>query len=343
MPLLHSIGLGGGSIVRESEDGKVDVGPDSVGHYLTTEAKVFGGKTLTTSDIAVAAGKASMGDKTFISEISPELVKKAQDRIKVLLEGVVDLSKTSPDPLPVLLVGGGSVLAPESLKGASKLIFPPFHDVANAVGAAVSKVSGTVDTVQSTLHQTQQQAIEYAKKLAVQRAVEAGAIESTVTIAEVDALPIQYVSNQIRTVVKAVGELDVNLLPPEPETKASDEDEMEVEEVKAVAANIVEKASADPFAYTPEIKMNKETGNLEWIVSETDLDWLAEGCYVLGCAGGGSPHSTRIQLRDQVRDGHTLKIISPDVLKKDDLIYCKSRYSLFPGPRLTRHRGRSYG
>lgn len=129
MPLLHSIGLGGGSIVREMND-KVDVGPDSVGHYLTTEAKVFGGKTLTATDIAVAAGKTKIGDVSRLEELSSVTIEKAQERIKTLLEGVVDLCKTSPEPLPVLLVGGGSVLAPKSLKGASSLICPPFHDVA---------------------------------------------------------------------------------------------------------------------------------------------------------------------------------------------------------------------
>lgn len=130
MPFLHSIGLGGGSIVREAATGKVMVGPDSVGHYITTEAKVFGGSKLTATDVAVAAKKAVIGDVSKVSDVSSELVIRAQERIKAMLEGVIDLCKTSPDPLPVLLVGGGSVVAPETLKGASKIICPPFHDVA---------------------------------------------------------------------------------------------------------------------------------------------------------------------------------------------------------------------
>lgn len=34
MPDVKSIGLGGGSRVRVATDGRVTVGPDSVGHYV---------------------------------------------------------------------------------------------------------------------------------------------------------------------------------------------------------------------------------------------------------------------------------------------------------------------
>ena len=56
MPDVYSIGLGGGSIVREHADGSVTVGPDSVGYRLTEKALVFGGDTLTATDIAVRLG-----------------------------------------------------------------------------------------------------------------------------------------------------------------------------------------------------------------------------------------------------------------------------------------------
>lgn len=132
MPLLHSIGLGGGSIIRESTD-TTSVGPDSVGNLLTKNARVFGGATLTTTDIAVADGKAQIGDASFITDVSSETITKAQRKIAALLESVIDLCKTSPEPMPVMLVGGGAVIVPPELKGASKLIFPPFHDVAKSV------------------------------------------------------------------------------------------------------------------------------------------------------------------------------------------------------------------
>lgn len=72
--------------------------------------------------------------------------------------------KTSPDPLMVLSVGGGSILVPESLSGASEIIRPPFHEVANAAGASVSQIKVTVDFVQDTTDQMVPKALQRAKK-----------------------------------------------------------------------------------------------------------------------------------------------------------------------------------
>ena len=47
--------------------------------------------------------------------------------------------KTSPEDITVLLVGGGSIIAPDSLVGVKEIIRPPFFGVANAVGAAMAK------------------------------------------------------------------------------------------------------------------------------------------------------------------------------------------------------------
>lgn len=51
MPEVFSIALGGGTKIEQSEEGEVSVGPESVGHRLTTEARVFGGSTLTTTGV----------------------------------------------------------------------------------------------------------------------------------------------------------------------------------------------------------------------------------------------------------------------------------------------------
>ncbi|KAF2765216.1 hydantoinase/oxoprolinase [Teratosphaeria nubilosa] len=322
MPHLHSIGLGGGSIVRQ-ENGRVTVGPDSVGHCLTRDALVFGGKVPTASDIAVAAGRLEMGDRTAVSSLAPELVAQAQDRIKKLLEGAIDVIKTSPEPLPVLLVGGGAVLAPDELEGASELQRPPFHDVANAVGAAISKVGGVVDIIQSVADQPVLQAVEHAKQLAIQRAIDAGAIKDSILIAELESIPVTYVANQLRTIVKAVGELDINSAPSLlDEDSSQDADEVEGEAAKSfTATKVFDEPPANPSTYRPTIVKNADTGIKEWIISETDLEYLADGCYVLGCAGGGSPNASRIQLRDMVRQGYKLKCIDASALKDDAVVY----------------------
>lgn len=47
--------------------------------------------------------------------------------------------KTSPEDITLLLVGGGSIIAPAELTGVRESIRPPFFSVANAVGAAMAK------------------------------------------------------------------------------------------------------------------------------------------------------------------------------------------------------------
>lgn len=266
-------------MVRIHADQKIVVGPDSVGHYLTRDALVFGGDILTASDIAVAAGKAKIGDSTFVKHLDAKDVADAQSSIKALLERAIDVIKTSPDPMPVLLVGGGAVIAPTDLSGASELTLPPFHDVANAVGAAISKVGGVVDTIQDVSGQTFEQAEEKAKQIAIQRANDAGALRDSIMIAEVESLPVSYVANQLRTIVKAVGELDIhaqsqNDLRGEDDSLDSEHAE---EGAKQAAPKTVEAQQFDPRTYLPTITENAVTGNAEWLLSETDIDFISKG------------------------------------------------------------------
>jgi DUF917 family protein/N-methylhydantoinase A/oxoprolinase/acetone carboxylase beta subunit len=321
LPLVHSIGLGGGSIVRDHESG-VTVGPDSVGFRLESESRVFGGKKLTATDVSVAAGKAFIGNKDLVSEVTFETTSKSEAVIRKSLEDAIDVVKTSPEPLPVLLVGGGAIIAPAELKGASKIVRPLFHDVANAVGAATSKVGGTVDIVQSTAKQTVAEAVEHAKKLAVERAEASGAEPKSVTIADVDSIPLQYVTNQVRTIVRAVGDLDNAREGGQLADVAGDIDleEYVIEEADKVPAAVFAVPNMDLSTYRPNIQRNKG-GHLEWNISETDLQFLATGMYVLGCAGGGNPESTRVMLRDQLRAGYSMRVIDTDSLAETSNIY----------------------
>jgi hypothetical protein len=281
MPHLHSIGLGGGTVVREDTNGKVTVGPDSVGHYLTRDALVFGGTVLTASDIAVASGKAEIGDSSYVSHLKSEQIADAQRSIKTLLERAIDVIKTSPDPMLVLLVGGGAVIAPESLTGASELKLPPYHDVANAVGAAISKMGGVVDMIQDVSGQTLEQAEQKAKDIAIQRAIDAGAVKDSIMIAEVESLPVTYVANQLRTIVKAVGELDItrhfwtNSEEDGPETDHEDEG------IKDTTTKFTEMQPVDPKTYIPSVFNNETTGLPEWLISETDIDYISKGEFLV--------------------------------------------------------------
>ena len=77
MPDVLSIGLGGGSIVRQRPDGTVTVGPDSVGYEITQKAKIFGGDVLTATDIAVRLGMADLGDPALVADVPEDLARAA--------------------------------------------------------------------------------------------------------------------------------------------------------------------------------------------------------------------------------------------------------------------------
>jgi N-methylhydantoinase A/oxoprolinase/acetone carboxylase beta subunit len=207
MPDLIAIGLGGGSLIEEVGS-KVTVGPQSVGYRIHEEALIFGGETLTATDAAVAAGMADLGDKSRTSGVSKDLAQRTADKIKEMVEEVIDKMKTSAADMPVVLVGGGSILIPETLIGASQVVRPEHFEVANAIGAAISQVSGSVDGVFDVATKGRDTVVEEVKKAAISEAVKAGADESTVEVVELEEIPLAYLpSNAVRFRVKAVGDL----------------------------------------------------------------------------------------------------------------------------------------
>jgi len=206
MPDVLSLGIGGGSLVRCNGDPAV--GPDSVGYELTRRALVFGGTELTASDLAVAAGRANFGDPALVSCLDGGLVGRALALIEETIAEAVDRIKTSAEPIPVVVVGGGSVLLRDELAGASRLIRPEHFPVANAIGAAIAQVGGEIDRVVSLEGLSRQAALDEAKQEAVDKAVAAGAERETVRIVEVEEVPLAYLpSNAVRVRVKAVGDL----------------------------------------------------------------------------------------------------------------------------------------
>jgi len=207
MPDVLSIGLGGGSLVRGAGT-DLTVGPDSVGYRLTERALVFGGDTLTATDIAVAAGRAAIGDPSLVSQLPRELIEAALDRIAADVADVVDRMRISADPLPVVAVGGGSVLLPDKFPGLGEVHRPEHFAVANAIGAAIAQVGGEVDRVFAIEPGRRDAAVDEARQEAVDRAVVAGADPSTVSIVDFDEVPIPYLpGNATRIRCKAVGDL----------------------------------------------------------------------------------------------------------------------------------------
>ena len=205
MPDTVSIPLGGGTVV---EPDPLRIGPESVGYRLTTDGRVFGGETFTTTDTAVASGLVQIGDASLVAGMDASLVDRVMAEIQRRVETAIDRVKLSRDDVPVALVGGGSILLGDRLAGASEVLRPENSGVANAIGAAIAQVGGQVERVYSLEGIGREEAIADCSAAAVARAVSAGADPSTIEVVEIDEVPLTYVpSNATRVRVKAVGDL----------------------------------------------------------------------------------------------------------------------------------------
>src|SRR5262249_22350247 len=138
------IGLGGGSIVDPATG---TVGPQSVGFRIREKARIFGGDVLTATDIAVAAGLIELGDKARVADLDPAFVAKAVETMHAMVADAVDRMTLDAKPTPLIAVGGGAFLIPETMPGISQVVKVQHSAVANAVGAAIAQVSGEVDRI----------------------------------------------------------------------------------------------------------------------------------------------------------------------------------------------------
>ncbi|MEM8981435.1 MAG: hydantoinase/oxoprolinase family protein [Pseudomonadota bacterium] len=211
MPDILALGLGGGSVV--SADG-VEIGPQSVGHRLLDEAMVFGGDTLTASDVVVAAGAATIGDPTRVQSLSVDVIATAQQQIQGMLERGVETMKPSSDPLPVVLVGGGAILASETLAAAASIHRPDYANVANAIGAAIAQIGGESEQIVSYDKIDRDKALASVRQEAARVAIDAGVDAATLRVADVEETPIAYMAgNAVRLRVKVVGDVAIQAGP----------------------------------------------------------------------------------------------------------------------------------
>lgn len=208
MPDVFAIGLGGGTIISGSGS-DLTVGPQSVGYRLTSEALIFGGKTLTTSDVAVGLGRADFGDKSALADQPQDHLVAIKARTDEMLINAVERMRVSPDPIPVLAVGGGSILVPDKV-GDLPVIRPDHFSVANAVGAAIGQISGEVDRIFSLERKTREDALAEAHKEATDKAIAAGAKPESITLLDQEDVPLAYLpGNATRIRLKVVGDMHV--------------------------------------------------------------------------------------------------------------------------------------
>ncbi|KAJ5387880.1 hydantoinase/oxoprolinase [Penicillium cosmopolitanum] len=328
LPAVESIGLGGGSIIRTMDGGAISVGPDSVALELLEKSRLFGGEFLTSTDIVAASELhaptghnpfSGMGFPERLGDVTPEVVMQAQIEMRQKIEDLVDRTKIQKGEVDVLIVGGGApiIRTDEPLSGVRMVRTVKGGEVANAVGAAVSRVSGVIDTVIDTSNRTVKDAQEEVSELATKRAISNGARPDTVQIAEVTILPIQYVEAKARIVVRAVGELDV-ILQQESSGKSMEFPSLENDassHQQHCGQEFASDREVDIRAYRPEVR------DRQWIISPTDLSFIAHGCKILGCGGGGDPYQEYLKAKAIVRQyPGKMRVVAPEHFPDESLI-----------------------
>ena len=211
MPDLVSLAIGGGTIVGGGTGGAVSLGPGSVGYRLSSEGLVFGGSVPTLTDAIVASGRAGDIGDAALTAGHRDLLLRAIAASDARIEEGVDRVKTSGRELPLIAVGGGSGLIPETLAGVAGVHRPENYDVANAIGAAIASVSGEVDRVFAYGKDGRDEAIAEAVRLARDEAIRAGADPAQVDVVEIEEVPLAYLTEPVARVrVKAAGPLKMH-------------------------------------------------------------------------------------------------------------------------------------
>ena len=203
MPDLLSIGLGGGSHVQLDP---LKVGPVSVGYRLLKEGIAFGGKQLTTTDIAVASGVLELGDKKKVAHLDAATCKKVFDEAARMAEEAIDRMKTEAGDVPLIAVGGGAFLIPEKLPGVSKVIHVQHGDCANAVGAAIAQVVGRMRPDLQGPEPRRCAAAGAGHRQRPRRG--GGCARASLTTIESEDMPLAYLpGNSVRVRVRVVGDV----------------------------------------------------------------------------------------------------------------------------------------
>jgi N-methylhydantoinase A/oxoprolinase/acetone carboxylase beta subunit len=206
VPDLVTVALGGGTVVHGDANDPT-LGPESVGFRLEQEALVFGGGTPTLTDAAVATDRAALGDPSRV-EPHRELLEAAIRKADAMFAEAVERMKTSKQDVPLVVVGGGSILSAAQVEGVSVVDRPGRFDVANAVGAALAAVSGEVDRVIRFDGRPRDEVIDELKHEALDRAIESGADASRTEVVEIDEVPLTYLFTPASRVrVRAAGPL----------------------------------------------------------------------------------------------------------------------------------------
>lgn len=197
LPQLKILALGGGSIIRQTAD-EIKIGPESLGGELFAPDRCIDNSALTLFDI----GKI-LKSKPQNRAIQQEALNIMETFLNVLTKGIEYFR--IDHHLPILWVGGGAENIPDAYFNAKNLR-PSHYQVANAYGAAMAEVSGSIDVTRH-LSKNRQEIIQELENQAMAEAIRQGAKAGTTRIIEKRLLPFFYMPHELtRIIITAAGE-----------------------------------------------------------------------------------------------------------------------------------------
>ena len=119
-------------------------------------------------------------------------------------------ARTSGKVIPVIAVGGGSVMMPSKVDGL-EVVIPKNNDLANAVGAAIAQVSGQVSRIVLLNDEVNRDsAIEEVTAEATSLAVKRHADPKSISVLTISDMPLSYLpGNNLLINVTVVGDLSM--------------------------------------------------------------------------------------------------------------------------------------
>ena len=332
---LHSFALGGGSIIKVDANGKIAIGPESVGKDLSSHSLVFKGNTLTLTDIAVALGRLDIGVlnreelkqkiaqsvgvslnnvDTFIQKVD----RAAHEKLILSLTEAIGAMEDVPQVL--VLVGGGASLFDinqlRTIHHFKSIILPAFADVANALGAAQSLIGGKYVQVYNYSMMPRAQAIADATEKAKVLAIKKGAKDTSIKVVGIRETPLTYLQGDPNQLTVNVAGLDGG---DSAVSQAPDITSRPMENIAGKPSSIQEKNTKVTQEQPVDLAPAVELQGLETL-SMTDIDDISKGAALLGSGGGGNPEIGRLLAQQAIKKGAAIKRISLDNLPDNALV-----------------------
>ena len=143
-----------------------------------------------------------------MSHIEEAFAKAVQAEISAIVEQAIDKMKTSSEDVQLVLVGGGSIIIPDSIRGVASMMKVENGSVANAIGASIAQISGQYEQIYIYARKPREACLKDAEAKAVKQAKLAGADSDTIELVEVEETPLAYhPENATRLRVKVVGKM----------------------------------------------------------------------------------------------------------------------------------------